>query len=201
MAEISDTANGQHPSVISLSHDRCHPCQGLGELFTYQQAMGGDRSNLKGKRMLFMWTKGGRNSPVSPTQDSLMIMSRMGMKITLCHPRGQELDAKVIDTCEANTVDSGGEFERISDPKDGPKKYDIVYARHWGPAAVGDDVSKWYCDERILGDAKFVHPMPVDRGIEASQEIVDGSSSLTRELIRNKYCVQKAVFACLARGN
>jgi len=199
LAEISDNAEGPQPPVISMSHDRCHPCQGLYELLTYQKAMGGNRAFLRGRKMLFVWTRGKRNAPASPTQDSLMMMTRMGMRITLCHPHGQELDGDIIRICEANTRESGGEFELTDNMEKARQDQDIIYARHWGSPSMYEEVAGWYCDEQFLGDAKYVHPMPVDRGVEASPEVVDGPQSLTRELIRYKYFVQKAVLAQLAR--
>jgi len=197
MAEISEESQGR-PPVINMSNDRCHPCQGLYELLTYREALDG---SLRGKRILFTWMRGVRDAPVSPTQDSLMMMTRKGMKVTLCHPPGCELDVDVMNICKENSLDKqeeGGEFEWTSDLEKARQNQDIIYARHWGAPSMGDEVSSWYCDEKLLGDAKYVHPMPVDRGIEASPEVVDGPHSLTRVLIRNKHFVQKSVLARLA---
>lgn len=57
--------------------------------------------------------------------------------------------------------ESGGEFERTSDLDKARRGQDIIYARHWCAEAMGDDGSSWFCDEELLGDASYVHPMPV----------------------------------------
>lgn len=127
-----------------------------------------------------------------------MMMTRLGMKVTLCHPPGRELDIDVMKTCQGNARNSGGGFEWTSNLDEARRGQDIIYARHWGTEAMGDEVSTWFCDEKLLGDARYVHPMPVDRGVEATAEVVDGRRSLTRDLIRNKHFVQKAILARLA---
>ncbi len=194
LAAISDANDGPRPPVISMSHDRCHPCQGLYELLTYREAMD---NKLVDKRILITWMRGNRDAPASPTQDSLMMMTRMGMKVTLCHPPGRELDSDVMNICRQNTRESGGEFVQTSDLHAASLNQNIIYARHWGAPAMGNDVSEWYCDRKMLGDAKYIHPMPVDRGVEASEEVVNGPNSLIHQLIHNKHFVQKAVLARL----
>jgi ornithine carbamoyltransferase len=123
----------------------------------------------------------------------------MGMVVQLCHPPGWGLDPEIMKTCATNAQDSGGEFALTSSLKDASHAtYDIVYARHWGPPALGDDVGEWYCQEQLVRKARFIHPMPIERGVEAAENVVDSSSSLTSALIRNKHFVLKAILAKLA---
>ena len=127
-----------------------------------------------------------------------MLTTRFGMKVTLCHPPGKELCPEILKVCEQNSDTSGGAFIATHDLDFARRNQDIIYARHWGAPSVEPNVASWYCDDSLLGNAWYVHPMPVDRGIEASPEVVNGQKSLTRSLIRSKHFVQKSVLALLA---
>lgn len=196
MCEASDDIGG--PPVISMSHDRCHPCQGMYEYMTFQDEL--KERALSGRRILYTWVRGSKQAPNSPTHDSLMMATRRGMRATLCHPQGFELAEDVMRICARNAESSGGNFTVTDDLPSASKGQDIVYARHWGPPTRAEELSEWYCDDAVLGEAKFVHPMPIERDVEALATIVDGPQSMLDTLIENKYFLQKAVLALLVRS-
>ena len=121
------------------------------------------------------------------------------MEVTLCHPAGYELGTDVVRICAQNAEASGGRFSVMHDLATTSAGYDIVYARHWGPPATGAEASSWYCDEQRVADAKFIHPMPIERDVEASTGVVDSCQSMLGDLMENKYFLQKAVLASLVR--
>ena len=57
----------------------------------------------------------------------------------------------------------------------------------------------WRCDSRRMSladpDVKFMHAMPVDRGREADNEIVDGPASIIYDEAENRLHLAKAVMA------
>lgn len=55
--------------------------------------------------------------------------------------------------------------------------------------------------ERAAPDAIVMHPGPINRGIEISSEIADGSRSLILDQVTNGVAVRMAVLYLLARGN
>lgn len=182
--------------VISISHDRCHPCQGLSEMLTIQDAI---RNNeLKGIKILYTWVRGKETRPWSPTQDSLMIATRIGMKVTLCHPKEYSLDPNVIKQCHFNAYQSGGEFVYTDQFDDAFKDQDVIYARHWSTGKEkASQEYEWYCDTKHFNPNRsfFIHPMPCIRGVEVASEVAESSRSLLKSLILNKYYLQKAVLA------
>ncbi len=200
LRRIAQVAESQtHVPVISMSHDRCHPCQGLYEALTFQDAL--KRRSLAGTRILYTWVRGGKPRPWSPTQDSLMLATRLGMEVTLCNPPEYELDPAIIKTCKENAENSGGNFKKVSDFENAFADQEIVYARHWDnteePFSVKHD--SWYLDEdrfsRAKSDAFFIHPMPLKRNDEVDEKVADGPQSLLLPLVENKYYLQKAVLA------
>lgn len=197
IAEVAEAKN-QVP-VISMSHDRCHPCQGLYEALTIQDAL--ERENLAGTRILVTWVKGDEPRPWSPTQDSLMLFTRLGMKVTLCNPPGYEIDPNVIRQCKNNSKSSGGMFKKTNDFEKAFLNQEIVYARHWGSNGkrTSRKYDNWYLNEERFGRAKsgafFIHPMPLKRNDEVDEKVADSDKSLLKHLVVNKYFLQKAVLA------
>ena len=185
--------------VISVRHDRCHPCQGLYEALTLQDALG--RRNLKGTRIVYAWVKGSEPAPWSPTQDSLMLATRLGMEVTLCNPPGYELDETVLAICRQNAEKSGGRFVETSDFESAIDKQEIVYARHWATKeqqSLGGYYNRYLdedCFARANPGAFFIHPMPLKRNDEVAEGVADGDRSLLRPLVENKFYLQKAVLA------
>jgi aspartate carbamoyltransferase catalytic subunit len=54
--------------------------------------------------------------------------------------------------------------------------------------------------ERAAPEAIVMHPGPINRGIEISSEIADGSRSLILDQVTNGVAVRMAVLYLLARG-
>jgi len=46
---------------------------------------------------------------------------------------------------------------------------------------------------KLTNDAYFIHPMPVDRGNEVDDEVVDSKKSIIYDIAENRLHVQKAV--------
>lgn len=197
LRSIADVAEEYGVPVISLRHDRCHPCQGLYEALTFQDAL--RRPSLAGTKILYTWVRGSKEQPWSPTQDSLMLATRLGMEVTLCNPPEYELDPNVIGQCRNNAEASGGTFKKISDFENAFANQEIVYARHWGSKDQQSTVEhdNWYLDEdrfgRAVPGAFFIHPMPLKRNDEVDEKVADGCQSLLTRLVENKYYLQKAV--------
>ena len=172
------------------------------EFMTFQDEL--EAGDLAGKRIVYLWARGSKKAPESPTQDSLMMTTRRGMNVTLCHPKGYDLDADVMRVCRRNAENAqsvGGEFTVTDDLASASKDQDIVYARHWGEPATGERWERWYCDDEVLGRAKFIHPMPIERDVEACSSVVgDEKRSMIRAIEKNKYFLQKAALALLVRS-
>lgn len=201
LRQIAMTAkqSGRVP-VISLSHDRCHPCQGLSEMMTVQDAL--EQNDLRGTRILFTWVRGREARPWSPTQDSLMLATRLGMNVTLCHPPEYGLDPEVVDHCRQNAAKSEGAFCCTEEFAEAFQSQQVVYARHWATEEQQscDKHEDWYCDEASLGEAFFLNPMPLARGDEVSAGVADCEQSLLEPLVQSKFFLQKAVLATCAGG-
>jgi len=200
--------------IVSMAHDKFHPFQGLADVMGYRQHAG---KNLKGKKLVQVWGKGALVRSWCSVQESIMINTRLGMDVTLAHPKGYDLDPQVIKSCEENAAAADGNFEIVHDLEEGYKDADIVYSRNWMTSGFYDDMAKYGVDEaknreiekaakyddwittsdwmKRTNDAYFTHCGPVDRNAEVTDEVCDSPKSIVYDVAEARLHVQKAVMA------
>ena len=204
--------------VISMAHDKYHPCQGLAdamgwaEWFGQGPGRGVDVGVLHGKKLLVTWGHGALARSWCSVQEALLIGSRFGMDVTLASPEGFDLDPQVIAWTEKNCADNHRRFVRTHDVRKGYVGAHVVYSRHWmSPQGYKDgeflkkqEIEKalgypeWICDAekmKLTDNGIFTHPMPVDRGHEVTDEVASGPRSCMYDVAENRLHVQKAIMA------
>ncbi|MHA1481635.1 MAG: ornithine carbamoyltransferase, partial [Candidatus Thorarchaeota archaeon] len=130
--------------IVSMAHDKFHPCQGLADVMGYRMHGGKD---LKGKKILQVWGKGALVRSWCSIQESILINSRLGMDVTLAYPKGYDLDPEVYKACEENANAAGGRFEIVHDMEEGYENADFVYSRNWMTSDFYDMMMKKGVDE------------------------------------------------------
>ena len=200
--------------IVSMAHDKFHPCQGLADVMGYRMHGGKD---LKGKKILQVWGKGALVRSWCSIQESILINSRLGMDVTLAYPKGYDLDPEVYKACEENANAAGGRFEIVHDLEEGYDNADFVYSRNWMTSDFYDMMMKkgvdetkkkeieiaskhddWICTKDWMAktnDAFFTHCGPVDRNAEVTDEVCDGPKSIVYDVAENRLHVQKAIMA------
>jgi ornithine carbamoyltransferase len=195
--------------IISMAHDKFHPCQGLADVLGLREHLG---QNLKGKRLLMMWGHGALARSWCSVQENLLICSRLGMDVTLAYPEGYDLDPEVIAAVKGNCEAQGTDFDIVHDPVVGYEGAHVVYSRNWmSPEAYKNGeldkpgeieralkYPEWICDAEkmaLTNDALYIHPMPVDRGHEVTDQVASGPRSIIYDVAENRLHVQKALMA------
>jgi ornithine carbamoyltransferase len=206
----------KHASVpiISMAHDKYHPCQGLADVMGYRMHGGKD---LKGKKFVQVWGKGALVRSWCSVQESILINTRVGMDVTLAYPSGYDLDPNVTKMCEENAAAADGNFEIVHDLEDAYKGANFVYSRNWMTAGFYDSLAKvgidgakkkeielaarhddWITTKEWMSktdNAFFTHCGPVDRNAEVTDEVCDGPKSIVYDVAENRLHVQKAIMA------
>jgi N-acetylornithine carbamoyltransferase len=200
--------------IVSMAHDRFHPCQGLADVMGYRMHGGKD---LKGKKFVQVWGKGALVRSWCSVQESILINTRLGMDVTLANPPGYDLDPEVIKWCEENAAASGGNFEIVHDLDEAYSGADFVYSRNWMTGNFYDEMNKhgvdaakkkeieiaakyddWITTNDWMAktnDAYFTHCGPVDRNAEVTDEVCDSPKSIVYDVAENRLHVQKAIMA------
>lgn len=199
--------------IINMASDIYHPCQSMTDIMTMQEKVG----NLKGKKIAVTWAYSPWVRSWGSIQSNILTSALFGMDVNLAHPEGYELDSDVLDLTEENAGKSGGSFTVTNDMDEAIKDADIVYPRNWmspGRYEIGKEKEiemagqhkDWkYTKEKQeeLSDSGYLlHCMPVDRGNEVDDEIMDDPElSFVYDQAENRLHLQKALMALTMGGN
>jgi len=166
--------------------------------------------SLRGKRVVVSWAYAASYlKPISVPQSLILQLPRFGADVVLSHPEGFELMPEVMDQAREQAKKYKTGFDEVHDMKAGFKDGDVIYAKSWGPLLTTKDTDKgkvlqdanqgWITNASKMAVAKdnafYMHPLPADRDVEITSEVLDGPQSVVIDQAENRLHAQKAVMA------
>jgi len=216
IAVVREYAKHANIPVINMACCTYHPTQGLADLMTLRDEFG----TKKRKKYVIMWaySKGFRGR--CSVQEDALIASRFGYDVVLAHPEEFEIDPKIIARSSENAAASGGTFTVSHDLKTALEGASAVFPRNWaskglveiGASSFGKEretelhekYRHWSLTEATLDLADkraiVMHVLPVLRGEEASDEVMDGRQSRIYPQAENGLYTKMAVLALTMSG-
>lgn len=209
---LNNVASASRVPVLNMQCEIYHPHQCLADIMTIIEKKGRD---LRGKKIVVSWAYASSYlKPISVPQSLILQMPRFGLDVTLAHPPEFKLMPEIMDQARAQAKKYGGKFEVVDDMKEGFKDADIVYAKSWGPLLTTQDPEEgkkiqdkyidWITDAKKMAladkDAIYMHPLPADRDVEVTSEVMDGPQSVVFDQAENRMHAQKALLARLLGG-
>ncbi len=209
---IREFAEWARIPVINMEDDMYHPCQALADVMTMQEKLG---HNLQGKKFVMSWAYSGSvEKPLAVPQSAIISAAMMGMDVTLAHPEGLDLDPNVLQATKDLAKKNGGKFKILHDMNEAFKDADVVYPKAWtvqptdgsGPMdpekakAIFEANKDWITTEEkmeLTNDALYMHCLPADRGMEVTDEVIDGPNSVIIEEAGNRLHGQKGMMALI----
>lgn len=211
LSVVREYAKHAEIPVINMACCTYHPTQGLADLMTVQEALG----KVRGKKYVIMWgyakTFRGRCS----VQEEALIMPRFGMDVVLAHPPGFEIDPKIVAAAKSNAAASGGGFQVSNDMDSAIEGAHGIFPRNWASnellsigaskfgkereAELHEKYHDWILTKDLLSKmdrrAIVTHVLPVLRGEEATDEVMDGPQSVIYPQAENGMYTKMAVLA------
>ncbi|HWQ45672.1 MAG TPA: ornithine carbamoyltransferase [Longilinea sp.] len=204
---INDVAKYSRSPVLNMQCDIYHPFQCLADLMTIIEKKGRD---LRRKKVVVSWAYAASYlKPVSVPQSLILQLPRFGMDVTLAYPPEFKLMPDIEQEAKDQAKKFRTGFEIVHDMEEAFKDGDVIYAKSWGPLLTTDDPAKgkaiqdsyksWITDSKKMAlaksDAIYMHPLPADRDVEVTSEVMDGPNSVVFDQAENRLHVQKAVMA------
>jgi ornithine carbamoyltransferase len=208
---LKAVANSARVPVLNMQCDMYHPFQILADLMTIIEKKGRD---LRRKKMVVSWAYAASyQKPISVPQSLILQMPRFGMDVVLAHPPEFKLMPEIMDQAEEQARKYGTRLEVADDMATAFKDADIIYAKSWGALVHTSDAEEgariikkyesWITDDTKMAlaqpDAIYMHPLPADRNIEVTDQVMDGPQSVVYDQAENRLHVQKAVMALTMR--
>ncbi|MGZ9159479.1 MAG: ornithine carbamoyltransferase [Nitrospira sp.] len=204
---INEVAQASRVPVLNMQCDVYHPFQCLADLLTIIEKKGRD---LRKKKVVVSWAYAASYSkPISVPQSLILQLTRFGCDVVLAHPPEFKLMPEIMDMARDNAREYRVGFDVTDDMDEAFRDADVVYPKSWGPLltttgkedgkALIDKYRSWITDQRRMDltaeDSIYMHCLPADRGLEVTDEVIDGPHSVVYDEAENRLHVQKAVMA------
>lgn len=196
--DVVELAKYANVPVINALTDYSHPCQVLADLFTAYEKKG----NLKGLKLTYV---GDGNNMANSL---LFGCAKVGMNVTCACPAGYEPAPEVVAKAKAIATESGSIVEISNDPMDAAKDADVLYTDVWVSMGQEKEQEQRLRDFKIFqinselvaqanSDVIIMHCLPAVRGLDITDEVMDGPHSVIFDEAENRLHVQKAIMALL----
>jgi len=186
-----------------------HPCQSLADWKTMNEL----EIPQHGKFVL-SWAYHPKALPLAVPASTVQMAAMRGMNVTVLRPPGFELPPSIMERARAAAEKSGGSVSETTDRREAMKDAHVIYAKSWsstqhygdklGDQALREELVHWCVDEPWFADAKedcrFMHCLPVRRGVVVADRILDGPRSVVIQEARNRMVVQMAVLYRMMKG-
>jgi ornithine carbamoyltransferase len=183
------------PVVNALSDDR-HPCQALTDLLTIREIFG----DLAGRRLVFV----GDGNNIA--RSLAIACGRMGLAMTLSAPAGYEFEEEFLELLHEQMP--GATVTQVADPAVAVTDADVVYTDVW--ASMGQEEEKTERQQAFAGyqvnaglmsrapdGCRFMHDLPARRGLEVTDEVIDGPQSVVFDQAENRMHLAKGLLLWL----
>jgi ornithine carbamoyltransferase len=181
--------------VINGLTNEYHPCQILGDIYTFIER----RGDIAGRTVAWI----GDSNNVCNTW--LQAAEILDFNVHVSTPPGYEVEP------ERAGLYGTEHYEVFEDPMEAAKGADLVTTDVWtsmGFEAEGDERSRdfedWQVDADMMGaankDALFMHCLPAHREEEVAAEVIDGPQSVVWDEAENRLHTQKALMEFLLLG-
>jgi len=189
--------------VINMESAMNHPCQSLADWKTMDDF---DMPSTGGKFVL-SWAYHPKALPLAVPAATLQMAAMRGMDVTVLRPEGFELPDALMQKARKSAAASGGSVVETDDRRQAMEGAHVIYAKSWSSTRhYGDRIADqklreqyldWCVDEPWFDNARdncrFMHCLPVRRGVVVADRILDGPRSIVIPEARNRMLAQMAV--------
>jgi ornithine carbamoyltransferase len=196
--ELEQLAEYANIPVINALSDIFHPCQAYADFFTLEERYG----SLRGLKVAYV----GDGNNVC--HSLLNVGARLGTEIRVATPAGYAPQAEVVADARRAARETGGKVKLSHAAEEAVAGAQAVYTDVW--ASMGQEqeaearariFARFQVNARLMEaaapDAVFLHCLPAHRGLEVTDEVMDGPRSLVFDQAENRLHVQKAILLML----
>jgi ornithine carbamoyltransferase len=194
-SDMTELARWSSIPVINGLDDAEHPCQVTADLLTLWERWGG---SFKGRQLAYI---GDGNNVLA----SLMLgCAIVGLDFKAAIPQNYWPSAGIVAKTMDLSKKSGAAISIVTEPKDAAKGSDAIYTDVW--VSMGDEAQEekrkadfrgYQINTQLLKLAKpgafAMHDLPAHRGLEITDEVMDGGAQAIWDQAENRLHAQKAI--------
>ena len=178
------------PIINGLS-DKGHPCQIMSDILTFEESNG----KIEGKNIA--WLGDGNNNM---SNSLIEAAGKFKFNLKIACPKKYSPNKMILRWAKENKVN----LIVTTEPEDAVKNSDCVMTDKW--VSMNDKVNKsakkknlklFQVNKKLMkkanSDAIFMHCLPVGRGEEVTDEVIDGNQSVVWRQALNRVHAQKSI--------
>ncbi|WP_298487385.1 acetylornithine carbamoyltransferase [uncultured Maribacter sp.] len=160
--------------ILNMESSVGHPLQALADAITIDE-----NKTTKRPKVVLSWAPHPKALPHAVANSFVEMMQLQDADFVLTHPKGYELDPKITD---------GVTIEH--DQEKALKNADFVSVKNWSNykdygKVINTDAS-WMMTKEKLGNAKFMHCLPVRRNVVVNDAVLDSDQSIVIQQANNR---------------
>lgn len=184
--------------IINALSDLEHPTQILCDLYTILEA----KDRLEDLKLA--WIGDGNN-----VCNSLLLgCGIIGIDVVAACPKAYEPNLQILERARKYAEISNSKLSIVNDPKEAAKDADVLYTDVWISMGQEKEVKErqrifegYQINNALLKmakeDAVVMHCLPAHRGMEITDEVLEGKQSIVWEQSENKLHGAKAILASI----
>tara|TARA_B100000767_G_C19762443_1_gene535842 strand:- start:395 stop:1321 length:927 start_codon:yes stop_codon:yes gene_type:complete len=178
------------PIINGLSNES-HPCQIMSDILTFEEIKG----NITGKTI--SWIGDGDNNM---SNSLIEAAGKFNFKLKIGCPNKYKPNKKIMSWAKKNNVN----LKILNKPEEAVENSDCIMTDKW--ISMNDKVNKkdkkktlkkYQVNKKLMKiakeDAIFMHCLPVGRGEEVTDEVIDGKQSVVWRQALNRVHAQKSI--------
>jgi len=195
---------------INMESAMNHPCQRLADWKTLDDLS----IPASGGRFVLSWAWHPKALPLAVPSATVHMAAMRGMDVTVLRPEGFELPPAIMKKAADAAAASGGSVTETDDRAAAMQDAHVIYAKSWsstrhygdraGDAELRRGLEHWCVDEPWFEPAaqncRFMHCLPVRRGVVVADRVLDGPRSVVIREARNRMLAQMAVLHRMLGG-
>ncbi|KJD32516.1 acetylornithine carbamoyltransferase [Tamlana nanhaiensis] len=168
--------------IVNMESATGHPLQALTDAITISEF-----SKKKKPKVVLSWAPHIKALPHAVANSFTQAMQKMDVDFVITNPEGYNLSPEITKDTPI-----------IHNQEEAFKDADFVYVKNWSSYEdYGKVVNKdpnWMITKEKLGDAKFMHCLPVRRNVIVEDAVLDSDSSIVIQQANNRtYAAQLAL--------
>ena len=160
--------------IVNMESATGHPLQGLTDAITISE-----HAKTKRPKVVLSWAPHIKALPHAVANSFTQAMQKMDVEFVIANPEGYDLDPEIT-----------GNTPIYHNQEDAFKDADFVYTKNWSSyedyGKVVNTDPNWMITKDKLGDAKFMHCLPVRRNVVVEDAVLDTDSSIVIEQANNR---------------
>lgn len=160
--------------IVNMESATGHPLQGLTDAITISE-----HAKVAKPKVVLSWAPHIKALPHAVANSFVQAMQKMDVEFVITHPEGYNLNPEIT-----------GNTPIIYNQEEAFANADFVYTKNWSSYLdYGKVIStdrNWMITKEKLGNAKFMHCLPVRRNVVVEDAVLDSDSSLVIQQANNR---------------